>query len=132
MRHGTYVFGLLMALLFATATPARAQIETLIMPGKVVEAHAEYEEDCTNCHERFERSKQRSLCLDCHEFHMAETDLPEHHADLSRDCLSCHFGHGGQDAFFLKPSETAPSGDEPAGSEPTRERPDAHQPTHEP
>ena len=46
---------------------AVAQIETLVMPGKVIEGHAEYEEDCNACHAKFKRAEQRTLCLDCHE-----------------------------------------------------------------
>jgi hypothetical protein len=106
MRHGTYLFGFLMALTFATASPARAQIETLIMPGKVVEAHAEYEEECANCHQRFERSKQRALCLDCHEEIAGDIDTKSgfHGKDRRASqatCANCHTDHEGRDADIV-------------------------------
>ena len=56
-----------MTLLFALSERANAQIETLVMPGDVIEGHAEVEAECSSCHEAFKRSKQRALCMDCHE-----------------------------------------------------------------
>jgi hypothetical protein len=32
--------------------------ETLLMPGKLTSAHAKYEDDCSNCHDRTDRSRQ--------------------------------------------------------------------------
>ena len=106
MRHGALLLGILMALLFATAKPAQAQIETVIMPGKVIEAHAEYEEDCANCHQRFERSKQPALCLDCHEEIAGDIDTKSgfHGKDrrASRSaCANCHTDHEGRDADIV-------------------------------
>jgi len=95
-----------MALTFAFASPARAQIETLIMPGKVVEAHAEYEQECSNCHLRFERGKQRALCLDCHE-EVADDinrELGFHGKDRrasNATCSTCHTDHEGRDADIV-------------------------------
>jgi hypothetical protein len=88
------------------ANPARAQIETLIMPGKVIEAHAEYEEDCGNCHERFERSKQRALCLDCHDDIAADIESKSgfHGKDRRASraaCARCHTDHEGRDAEIV-------------------------------
>ena len=56
-----------MTLLLILSEQAGAQIETLVMPGDVIEGHAEYEAECGSCHQAFQRSKQRALCLDCHE-----------------------------------------------------------------
>ena len=39
--------------------------ETLLMPGKLSNAHAKYEEDCSDCHDRTDRSRQTPLCLAC-------------------------------------------------------------------
>ena len=58
MRHALRTCGLLMVLTLFLPSPAKAQLETLVMPGEVIEAHAEYEKECSNCHLRFERSKQ--------------------------------------------------------------------------
>ena len=67
MRYDFYLAALAMTLLFAIAGRANAQIETLVMPGDVIEGHAEFEAECSSCHLAFKRSKQRALCLDCHD-----------------------------------------------------------------
>ena len=44
-----------------------ATIETLVMPGPVSSAHAEFETECSECHAAFSKALQRDLCLSCHE-----------------------------------------------------------------
>ena len=73
MRHWIYltrltVTGLaIMHLSISSQQSWAADVETLIMPGEVVESHAEIESECSNCHKAFRRSDQNDLCLDCHE-----------------------------------------------------------------
>jgi predicted CXXCH cytochrome family protein len=43
------------------------------------------------------------LCLGCHQFELQGAPPTPVHEDLSRDCLDCHFGHGGDDRYFLRP-----------------------------
>ena len=45
---------------------AAASIETLLMPGKVSNAHAKLEAECSQCHDRSDRSRQATLCMACH------------------------------------------------------------------
>jgi len=106
MKHGIFVFGLVMVLTLTLSTAARAQIETLIMPGKVSDAHAEYEEECSSCHLRFERGKQRALCLDCHD--EIDEDIEGQMGFHGKDrragraaCASCHTEHEGRDADIV-------------------------------
>ena len=84
---------------FATA----ASIESLVMPGPVIEGHAEVEEECSSCHAPFSQHTQKSLCLDCHEdvaadmaqgkgFHGHDNRLE------SAACRSCHTEHKGRAA----------------------------------
>ncbi len=92
-----------MVILTAFAGPADAQIKSLIMPGKVVEGHAEFEQDCEACHAAFERSKQKALCLDCHEDIAGDVDASAGFHGLSNDarqsdCADCHTDHEGRDA----------------------------------
>ena len=42
-------------------------IETLVMPGEVTAPHAEFQSECSACHEAFSRERQNSLCIDCHQ-----------------------------------------------------------------
>ena len=72
--------------------------EKLLMPGEVIEGHAEYEEECSNCHGADASVTQTSLCLDCHEdvasdiqqtrgFHGFVTNAG------NRECTDCHSDH---------------------------------------
>ena len=106
MKPGLLTSALLMILTVVTSRPAVAQIETLVMPGKVVEAHAEYEEECSNCHMRFERKKQPELCLDCHEEVAQDIDSGTGFHGKNRrakrsHCANCHTDHEGRDADIV-------------------------------
>jgi hypothetical protein len=81
--------------------------ETLLMPGKLSNAHAKYEEDCSNCHDRTDRSRQTPLCLACHKevaadigtrggFHGRMTGMD------SAQCKACHSEHLGRDGDIVK------------------------------
>ncbi len=84
-----------------------ANIETLIMPGEVIAGHAEYESECARCHQRFSKTEQSRLCLDCHDkvsedlqarqgFHGRAPGLSE------QECKSCHTDHKGRSADIVK------------------------------
>ena len=85
------------------APTARAQLERLVMPGPVTQAHAKIESECGKCHVAFQASAQTQLCLDCHKdvaadvrakmgFHGRAPEV------AGRDCKSCHTEHRGRDA----------------------------------
>lgn len=106
MRRKPILARLLPVLALMVSHQALAQIETLVMPGKVIAGHADLESECKNCHVKFERSRQRELCLDCHEdvardiearlgFH-GKTRQPS-----ERECAYCHTDHEGRDADIL-------------------------------
>lgn len=87
-------------------------IESLIMPGEVVQGHAEFESECTSCHRRFNRSDQRSLCLDCHEDVANDVDngsgFHGKSGEASTDeCATCHTDHEGRNANILGLDEAA-------------------------
>lgn len=103
----------LIALMSAVAgamlpTPALAgALESLLMPGPVIEGHAEYENECSRCHSVTGRRSQRSLCLDCHDTIAADIDasLGYHGRGESirtGECESCHTEHQGRDADIVK------------------------------
>jgi len=111
MQSGTRYFrwliwSLMLAGLSAVG-PASAQVlERVLMPGPVVEGHAQYEDECSNCHQPFSRELQRSLCLDCHTeinddiqamtgFHGRSPSIPE------VECTVCHTEHEGRDADII-------------------------------
>lgn len=83
-----------------------ADIETLLMPGKVVRGHAEIESECSKCHARFSKKTQTRLCLDCHD--SIDADIKGSRGFHGRsatikasDCRSCHSEHLGRDADIV-------------------------------
>ena len=90
----------------------RAQIETLVMPGEVIEGHAELEAECSNCHKAFDRARQRVLCLDCHEDVAADVKAVAGYHGLfddarSDECSSCHTDHKGRNANIVQLTEAS-------------------------
>lgn len=92
--------GCLFALL--TVAQARAEsVESALMPGKVIEGHADLEDTCKNCHVRFNKAGQTTLCLDCHKEVSKDVQLGRgHHGRMEkdRDCRECHTEHKGRSA----------------------------------
>jgi Cytochrome c7 and related cytochrome c len=87
-------------------------LETLLMPGKVAAAHAELEQECSQCHDRADRGRQAALCMACHE--EVAADLASHrgfHGRLSgvatAQCRACHSEHLGREADIVKLSPPA-------------------------
>lgn len=90
-----------------SAGTASAQVlERILMPGPVIEGHAQYEDECSSCHQPFSRTVQRGLCLDCHTeinddingttgFHGRSTAIP------TLECAACHTEHVGRDADIV-------------------------------
>src|SRR5262249_6267418 len=96
----------LLLLLFASSlVPAAhaASIEKLIMPGPVSKAHAKLEGECSNCHDRTDRDRQTTLCLDCHKDTAADIKTKtRYHGRMPQaavsQCRGCHTEHHGRDA----------------------------------
>jgi hypothetical protein len=94
-----------LAAFLAGAAPA-VELETLVMPGPVVEAHAEIESECSACHRPFDRAAEDGLCRACHDDVDADLALgtgfhgraPE---ARERTCRSCHPEHRGRDADVI-------------------------------
>jgi hypothetical protein len=85
---------------------AAQDIETLVMPGQVIEGHAEYEAECSSCHKMFDKSGQQKLCLDCHEDIAGDFENKTGYHGLSSDvqeeiCSSCHTDHEGRNAVIV-------------------------------
>ncbi len=92
------------------STATAIDLERLVMPGPVIEGHADTESDCSACHVAFSREKQRTLCLDCHEDVAADlqarTGFHGRDSNASTDaCKSCHTEHEGRDAVVVQLDE---------------------------
>ncbi|MCP5181890.1 MAG: cytochrome C [Pseudomonadales bacterium] len=79
-----------------------ASIETLVMPGPVVDAHADIESQCSQCHAVFGESTEDGLCLDCHEpvadDRKSGQGLHGQAAVTGEPCRTCHVEHRGREA----------------------------------
>jgi hypothetical protein len=94
-----------LAYLSLLGQPAYAQgLESAVMPGAVARAHIKEESDCRNCHVRFDRAAQPTLCLKCHKKVAADVRAKAgYHGRLKeRICRTCHTEHKGRDANIVK------------------------------
>ena len=75
-------------------------LESVMAPGKLSKAHAKYEEECAQCHVKFDRNGQDKRCLDCHKETRADvTAHTGYHGKMKQQtCRSCHTEHKGVDA----------------------------------
>lgn len=101
---------ILMLTLWFTQNADAVGIESLVMPGDVIEGHADIESECSSCHISFDREGQRALCLDCHKdvakdivvvrgFHGLSSEAK------SQSCASCHVDHEGRSASIVELNE---------------------------
>jgi hypothetical protein len=94
-------------LLMTWSSTYATSVESLLMPGKVSQAHVKQEQQCANCHDRSNVRTQSALCADCHK-DVAE-DMREHkgyHGRMSNagagECRACHSEHKGRDADIVQ------------------------------
>lgn len=104
-----YLLRLLLAggIVFAHNAVYPASIESLLMPGEVIEGHAKYEQECAKCHERFGKRNQTSLCRDCHKDINRDITANQgyhgrHKQIRKQECSNCHTEHRGRKADIVK------------------------------
>ena len=89
------------------AMPAMAQnLESVLAPGKLVQGHVKWEEDCKACHVRFDRAAQDKLCMDCHKDVGQDVNTGRGYHGLQlrakpQACRSCHTDHKGRTARIV-------------------------------
>jgi hypothetical protein len=105
MRY--WLTAILIALVGSWSAAASAgQLEKLLMPGEVSQAHAKYEVECTKCHDRSDQNRQTTLCIDCHKD--IGTDLRDkrgfhgHALKPGAACTTCHNEHKGRGADIVR------------------------------
>ena len=90
-----------MAAILGLAGGAHAQgIESIMAPGKLMQDHAKYEDDCKQCHVKLDRKAQDRLCMDCHKPVGADVrGKTGFHGHLEQPvvCKSCHTEHKGRE-----------------------------------
>lgn len=83
---------------------ANAQnIETLLAPGKLIQGHAKYEENCSECHVKFNRQAMDGLCMACHKDVGSDVKARTgfHGRSRPQACSSCHADHKGREARIV-------------------------------
>ncbi|MDJ0788573.1 MAG: cytochrome c3 family protein [Myxococcota bacterium] len=91
---------------FLAGAASAIDLEKLVMPGPVVEAHADTEAECSACHSPFDAAAEPGLCIECHEDVGRDVELREGFHGLSptartAPCRSCHSDHQGRDADIV-------------------------------
>ncbi len=94
------------ALVLLSVHASAAGLESLVMPGPLVAAHAGSESDCSACHAPFSKTTQSNLCLACHKDVAADMTAQRGlHGTGGRlanqECRSCHTDHKGRDADIV-------------------------------
>jgi hypothetical protein len=89
------------------ATAYANSLEKLLMPGELTIAHADLESDCSQCHDRSDRSRQRALCLGCHDHENIVADIQKGEGFHGRaagqgECNACHSEHKGRSADIIR------------------------------
>jgi hypothetical protein len=92
-----------LSLLSALSSASFGAGETALMPGQVIQGHAKLEENCNECHVRFNKEAQTGLCADCHKD--VKADIQKHegfHGRLGdKECRECHTDHKGRNAKIV-------------------------------
>jgi hypothetical protein len=100
---------MLLRLIILTLTLSFADVswgvgELALIPGEVIQGHAKLEENCHECHVKFDKEAQTGLCANCHKD--VKADIQKHegfHGRLSeKECRECHTEHRGRNANITK------------------------------
>ncbi len=102
--------GAVLALALSAFAPRAQLLDSLVMPGKLAEAHAKLESQCESCHKRFDKGAQRRLCLDCHKDVAADVTAGRGYHGRApeakgKDCRTCHTDHKGREAKMVRLDE---------------------------
>lgn len=94
---------------WGVALPATAQnIESILAPGKLIQGHAKLENDCSQCHVKFDRKAQDGRCMACHKDIGADVRARTgFHGRLKpQACNTCHTDHKGRNARIVELDKT--------------------------
>ncbi len=82
---------------------AAQSIESILAPGKLVQAHVKWENDCAQCHVKFDRKAQDGLCMSCHKEIGSDmrTRAGYHGRNKPQACNVCHTDHKGRSAQIV-------------------------------
>jgi hypothetical protein len=95
-----WVLGVVVLLQLFCGSAGAQNIESIMAPGKVITGHVKVEDECKQCHVKFDRKAQDGLCMGCHKDVGSDVrGKAGFHGRLSdTTCRSCHTDHKGRDA----------------------------------
>ncbi|MFZ5602675.1 MAG: cytochrome C [Pseudomonadota bacterium] len=107
MKMRTWLFLVLLMLLPLRANAIDLNLERMLSPGDLSQAHSKYEKDCKSCHSDFKQENQNALCVDCHKdvaqdisaktgFHGRKPGI------ANSECRLCHSEHQGLKADIVQ------------------------------
>jgi len=92
-------------LLYVPGSAVSNTLESLFSPGDLSQAHAEFDQQCSECHNKTDKTRQDALCLSCHDHKDVKKDIEQGtglHGRLKMPdenaCKQCHREHRGRDA----------------------------------
>ena len=94
------MLGLLLACLGWAGAAQAQSLESIMAPGKVIQGHAKLEDDCKQCHVKFDRKAQDGLCMACHKDVGSDIRGKQglHGRQDNTTCHDCHTEHKGRTA----------------------------------
>jgi hypothetical protein len=105
--HWRQSLGLVLLVLVGQLAAA-VTFEGLLSPGTLSAAHAKYEDDCSNCHDRANSSRQSELCMNCHKDIAVDVQKRSGfhgrmaNAGTAGQCLACHSEHHGRSSSIVR------------------------------
>ncbi len=98
---------LLAAVIFFPSDARPDTVEMLVMPGKVIQGHADIEPECKKCHQPFKKEAQKTLCMVCHEDVAKDVFATQgyHGRNAEKPCRECHSDHLGRTADIINLDE---------------------------
>ena len=77
-------------------------IESIVSPGKLAQPHAKVDDECKQCHTKFDRKAQDGLCVECHKEVGADVrgKTGVHGKMKQQTCRTCHTDHKGRAALI--------------------------------
>jgi hypothetical protein len=77
-------------------------IESIVSPGKLAQPHAKVDDECKQCHTKFDRKAQDGLCVECHKEVGADVrgKTGVHGKMKPQTCRTCHTDHKGRAALI--------------------------------
>lgn len=81
-------------------------LDSMVMPGKVIEGHSKFESSCSSCHVLFNKKAQDKVCMQCHDHANIKKDVLAkkgfHGRQKGKVCRDCHQDHKGRKADIVK------------------------------